>query len=198
MVNESYLQLMTMAGVDIEWRARWISHFRQQLCWVPRHIGTWLGYHPGHIHPRGRLYKVLILEFNQPLKYCILLIVMLTTFCLRIPNLHSLRFIASPWLLHLDFIQNPVSRHLRLCWRRNSFLWATQNVVLPWDVSGKKGRETMFLQKSLQDWKHFKITETITNIVCRPRQSTGGRITENMICAANEEEGSDTCQVGLR
>merc|ERR1711884_408807 len=28
----------------------------------------------------------------------------------------------------------------------------------------------------------------------RPRQSTGGRTTENMICAANEEEGSDTCQ----
>ena len=46
--------------------------------------------------------------------------------------------------------------------------------------------------------KHFNITLTITNIVCRPRQSTGGRITENMICAANEEEGSDTCQVGLR
>ena len=46
--------------------------------------------------------------------------------------------------------------------------------------------------------KHFNITLTITNIVCRPRQSTGGRITENMICAANEEEGSDTCQVGPR
>ena len=160
MVKMGHLQSMTVAGVDIEWKAkcqrqRQMSLFRQQLRWVPRHLSTWLGFHPEHIHPGVRSYQVLILKFNQPLKYCILLIVMLTTLCLRIPNLHSLRFIASPWLLHLDFIQNPVSRHLRLCWRRNSFLWATQNVVLPWDVSAKKGRETMFLQKSLQDFKTF-------------------------------------------
>ena len=134
-------------------------------------------------------------------KYCILSIVILTIFCLRIPNLHSLLFIASTWLLHLDFIQNPVSRHLRLCWRRDSFLWATQNVVLLWDAGAKKGRELgkpSVCKNHCEISKHFNITLTITNIVCRPRQSTGGRITENMICAANEEEGSDTCQVGLR
>ena len=35
------------------------------------------------------------------------------------------------------------------------------------------------------------------NSVFRQRQA-GGRITENMLCAGNEEQGSDTCQVGMR
>ena len=38
-----------------------MSFFRQQLHWVSRHIGTWLGYNPGNIHPGGWFYQVLIL-----------------------------------------------------------------------------------------------------------------------------------------
>ena len=38
---------------------------------------------------------------------------------------------------------------------------------------------------------------TEKNLDLRQRQG-GGRITENMICAGNEEQGSDTCQVEMR
>ena len=87
---------------------------------------------------------------------------------------------------------HPALELRRRCWKSSWFQWPMQNALLPWD-GGRRGQQTIIWNVCKDESKY--LDENRQRQI--QRQGGGGRITENMLCAGNEEQQADTCQVGM-